>query len=332
MKSFNVGIIGAGWIAQKMAEALNGLPEKRGINDVRGYAIASRDIEKAKEFAFRNGFTKAYGSYKELVEDPEVDLIYIATPHSHHFEHATLALEAGKPVLCEKAFTANAREADKLINLAHRKGLFITEAIWTRFMPLSLKVNELIDNGTIGELSQVSASLCYAMSQKERILRPELCGGALLDLGVYTLHFARMYFGSDIARTVSSCSFFPTGTDAYNNIILYYKDGRVAELQSSALSRCDRRGLVTGSKGHIVVDNINCPEAVRVYDADYRVTAEFKIPETQVNGYEYEVLASREAIAGGKLETPYISHEETLSIMKQMDALREGWGMKYPMD
>jgi len=332
MKPFNVGIIGAGWIAQKMAEAINGLPEKRGITDVKGYAIASRDIEKAKEFAARNGFSKSYGSYKDLVEDPDVDLIYVATPHSHHFEHSTLALEAGKPVLCEKAFTANAREADKLINLAHKKGLFITEAIWTRFMPLSLKINELINKGAIGKLSQVSASLCYEMSKKERILRPDLCGGALLDLGVYTLHFARMYFGGDIARTVSSCSFFPTGTDAYNNIVLYYNDGRVANLQSSAISNCDRHGLVTGTKGYIVVDNINCPEAVHVFDADYRQTAEFKTPETQVNGYEYQVLASREAIAEGKIETPYISHEETLAIMKQMDELRKEWGMKYPMD
>jgi len=332
MKPFNVGIIGAGWIAQKMADAINGLPGKQGILDVKGYAIASRELGKAQEFAARNGFAKAYGSYRELVEDPEVDLVYIATPHSHHFAHASLALEAGKPVLCEKAFTANAREAAKLIELSHAKGVFITEAIWTRFMPLSLKVNELIDNGTIGELRQVSASLCYEMDHKERILRPELCGGALLDLGIYTLHFARMYFGSDIERTVSSCRLFPTGTDSYNNIVLYYRDGRVANLQSSALSRCDRHGLVTGTKGYIVVDNINCPEAVRVFDEDYRLTAEFKTPDTQVNGYEYQLLACREAIEKSQLETPFISHGETLAVMKQMDALREEWGMKFPMD
>ena len=142
---FRIGIIGAGWIADKMAEAI------APFKDMCVYAIASRSIEKAQQFAQERNIEKAYGSYEELVADPKVDLVYIATPHSHHFQHSMLALEHGKPVLVEKAFTANAQEAEILIRTAREKGIFITEAIWTRYMPLSHKVKELMESGIIGE-------------------------------------------------------------------------------------------------------------------------------------------------------------------------------------
>lgn len=322
---FNVGILGAGWIARKMADTL------AGTEGVQVGAIASRDKAKADAFAAEWGIGKAYGSYKELVEDPDLDLIYIATPHSHHFRHASLAIEAGRPVLCEKAFTANAREAGELLDLAHKKGVFITEAIWTRYMPLSLKVRELVDGGAIGTPRQIYASLCYSMMNKERILRPELCGGALLDLGVYAIHFARMYFGSDIERVDSSCMLSDRKIDLFNSIEFYYRDGRVANLQSSALSRCNREGLITGDDGYIVIENINCPERAKLY-RDYQLVAEYGQPAGQVTGYEYQVLASRDAIAAGLLESPYIPHQETYEVMAQMDALRARWGVVFPND
>lgn len=325
-KTFKIGIIGAGWIADKMAKTV------APLTDIENYAVASRDFAKANAFAKTRGFARAYGSYQELVDDPEVDLVYIATPHSHHFEHACLALEAGKPVLCEKAFTANARQADELLNLAHRKGIFITEAIWPRYMPLALKVKSLLDAGTIGKPVQLSATLCYPMMHKERILRPELCGGALLDVGVYCLHFARMYFGGDIERTSSSCLLTDTGMDSYNSMTLYYRDGRVAQLQSSALSRDNRQGIITGTKGYMVIDNVNSPEGIHIYDLDYQLREEYFSPKEQITGYEYEVLASRDAISQGLLESPFISHQETLEVMKMMDAFRAEWGVKYPMD
>ena len=322
----NIGIIGAGWIAEKIAEAIKGL----GAEDIVAYAIASRDIGKAQAFAAKWGFRKAYGSYAQMVADPEVDLVYVATPHSHHFEHAMLALEAGKPVLCEKAFTANAREARALIEAAERKGLFMTEAIWTRYMPLSVKIREIIESGAIGRLRQISASLCYSMEFKERIVRPDLCGGALLDLGVYCLNFARMYFGGDIAKTDSTCIKGPGGTDLYDTITLQWTDGKVASLQTSALARCNREGLIVGDDGYIVVDNINCVDAVRVY-RNYQLVAEY-FPEGRVNGYEYELIACRDALSAGLLESPYMPHAETIAIMEQMDALRACWGVRFPMD
>ncbi len=322
---FKVGIIGAGWIADKMAEALSPL------SDYCVYAIASRSLEKAAAFAERWNVQKAYGSYEEMLEDKDVDLVYIATPHSHHFPHAMLALEHGKHVLVEKAFTANAQEAEVLIRTAREKGLFITEAIWTRYMPLSHKVKEIMESGIIGEPRLLTATLCYMMEFKERILRPDLCGGALLDLGVYALNFARMYFGTDIVRTVSNCQLGETGMDMQECISLCFADGKMANLQAGTLCLNDRQGIINGTEGYIRVDNINCPELIEVY-RNYELVARYERPADMVNGYEYQVYECRRCIEEGLPESPMMPHEETLSIMRQMDALRKEWGVVYPMD
>ena len=322
---FKVGIIGAGWIADKMAEALSPL------SDYCVYAIASRSLEKAAAFAERWNVPKAYGSYEEMLDDKDVDLVYIATPHSHHFPHAMLALEHGKHVLVEKAFTANAQEAEVLIRTAREKGLFITEAIWTRYMPLSHKVKEIMESGIIGEPRLLTATLCYMMEFKERILRPDLCGGALLDLGVYALNFARMYFGTDIVRTVSNCQLGETGMDMQECISLCFADGKMANLQAGALCLNDRQGIINGTEGYIRVDNINCPELIEVY-RNYELVARYERPADMVNGYEYQVYECRRCIEEGLQESPMMPHEETLSIMRQMDALRKEWGVVYPMD
>lgn len=320
-----VGMVGAGHIAGKMARTIAAMP------DFTNYAIASRDLAKAQAFASEFGMQKAYGSYEELYADPEVELVYIATPHSHHFAQARMALEAGKPVLCEKAFTANAREAESLFELSRIRGVFICEAVWTRFMPLSMKIRELIEGGAIGRPRQLSATLCYPMEQKERILRPELCGGVLLDLSIYGINFARMYFGNDIVRVDSSCVKGETGVDMYETITLGWRDGRMANLVSSAYTRCNRLGLICGDEGYIEVENMNIVSAVRVFK-DYRKVAEFFPPETQINGYEYELRACCDAVRNGWVESPYMPHSETLEIMKMMDALRAEWGVRYPMD
>ena len=322
---FKVGIIGAGWIAEKMAEAL------APLEDYCVHAIASRSLEKAEEFAGKWNIAKAYGSYEELVADDEINLVYIATPHSHHFQHAMLALEHGRNVLVEKAFTANAQEAETLIRTAHEKGLFITEAIWTRYMALSHKVKEVMESGIIGEPRVLTATLCYMMEFKERIVRAELCGGALLDLGVYALNFARMYFGTDIVRTITNVHLGPTGMDMHESISLSFADGRMANLQAGALCLNDRQGIISGTEGYIKVDNINCPEVVEVW-RNYELAARYEKPADMVNGYEYQVFECRRCIEEGLQESPMMPHEETISIMKQMDALRQEWGVRYPMD
>lgn len=322
---FRTGIIGAGWIAGKMAQAL------APLQDIEVHAIASRSIEKAKEFALMHNIPKAYGSYEEMVVDPDIDLVYIATPHSHHFEHAMMALEHGKPVLVEKAFTANASQAEELINTARSKGLFITEAIWTRYMPLSHKVKEIMESGIIGEPRILTATLCYMMEHKERIVRADLCGGALLDLGVYALNFARMYFGTDITRTVSNCHLGPTGMDMHECISLSYADGKMANLQSGALCLNDRQGIISGTEGYIRIDNINCPECIEVW-RKYELVERITRPEEMINGYEYQVIECKRCIEAGLMESPMMPHRETIDIMKQMDSLRKEWGIVYPMD
>lgn len=322
---FRVGIIGAGWIADKMAISLSPL------DDYCVEAIASRSLDKAQEFAKRYNIRKAYGSYEELVADEDIDLVYIATPHSHHFEHSMLALKYSKPLLVEKAFTANAREAQILLDTAREKDVFITEAIWTRYMPLSMKVKELMESGIIGEPRVLTATLCYMMENKERIIRADLCGGALLDLGVYALNFARMYFGTDIARTVTNCIIGPTGMDMHESISLTYSNGRMANLQAGTLCLNDRQGIISGTEGYIRVDNINCPELIEVY-RDYKLAERITRPTDMVTGYEYQVMECRRCLEAGLLESPMMPHKETLSIMQQMDSLRKEWGVEYPMD
>lgn len=322
---FKVGILGAGWIAKKMARTL------ASLNDFCVYAIASRSMDKAVAFAEEWNVPKAYGNYEDMVNDSEVDLVYVATPHSHHFQHAMLALNAGKNVLVEKAFTANAAQAEHLTATAREKGLYLAEAIWTRYMPLSHKVREILESGVIGEPRALTASLCYMMESKERILRTDLCGGALLDLGVYVLNFARMYFGTDIVRTVSNCHVGATGVDLHECMSLSFADGKMANLQAGALCLNDRQGIISGTEGYIRVDNVNCPEVVEVY-RNYELVERFLKPDDMITGYEYQVIEAKRCIEAGLLESPMMPHEETVDIMRLMDGLRKEWGVIYPMD
>lgn len=325
-KLLKVGILGAGAIARKMALTLAGMPD-----EAEGYAVASRSMEKAQAFAKEWNFKKAYGSYEEMLDDPEVGLVYIATPHSHHRDHALMCIRRGKPVLCEKAFTANAAQAEEVLDEARRRGVFITEAIWTRYMPLSKTINELLAGGIIGTPVMLSANLGYPLADKERMLRPELAGGALLDLGVYALNFASMVFGTEVERVVSACTRTATGVDAQDSITLTYPGGRMAVLHATMLARTDRQGIISGDKGHLVVENINNPQKITVMDNDYQVRAIYDCPK-QITGYEYEVYACAEALRKGWTEAPDMPHAETLRVMKLMDALRAEWGVRFPFE
>lgn len=327
----NVGIIGSGWIAEKMAITLQGLAKNPATCDIKAYAIASRTQEKADAFAKQWGFEKAYGSYEALVEDPDVDLVYIATPHSHHYANTKMALEHGKACLVEKAFTANAREAKELLDIAHEKKIFIAEAIWTRYQPIREMILDVIKSGRIGEPRLVYASLGYQMETKERILRPDLCGGALLDLGVYSINFVRMFVGGDWKEIKSQCVKSHTGMDMHDSISVIYNNGIMANMQASTLCINDKHGIISCSQGYIEVDNINNPQRAQVFDADAQRIYDIHCPK-QITGYEYQVIACRDAMKQGLLVTPYMSHEETLEIMQIMDGLRKEWGVVYPMD
>lgn len=327
-----IGVIGAGGISTKLSSTFRNM-KNRG-SDIELYAIAARDLARAEAFAAEWGYTKAYGSYEEMLADPMVDMVYIGTPHSHHAEHMKLCIQYGKPILCEKSFTGNARQAEEVLALAREKGVLVAEAIWTRYMPSREIINDLIASGSIGEPKLLTANLGYRIAHKERIAKPELAGGALLDVGVYPINFASMIFGNDVVRMESSVGMTELGVDHTENISLYYRDGKVAHLTATSLAQTDRRGVVYGDKGFLTVDNINNPQILEVYDSSFhggKLVETIRMPE-QIDGYEYEVEAFLRAMEKGLLECPEMPHEETLTIMRTMDALRAQWNMKYPFD
>ena len=325
MDQLNVGIVGAGWIAEKAAITLNRLKE------VSCYAIASRSLEKAQDFASKWGVPHAYGSYSELLDNANVDLVYVATPHSEHFDNVKLAISAGKHVLCEKAFMLNEQQAKTIFKFAEEKNVLVTEAMWTRYMPMRQKLLEILASGVIGEPTMLTANLGYNISGKERINKPELGGGALLDLGVYVLNFASMVFGDDVTDIVSMCSFNEYRMDLHDSITLRYRNGKMAVLNASALSISDRNGVIYGSKGYIIVENINNFEGIAVYDSDHRKVAYYKRPK-QKTGYEYEVEACVKAIGEGWLECPEMPHSETLKMLNMMDFIRQSNNIVFPCE
>ena len=232
---------------------------------------------------------------EEMLADPQVDLVYIATPHSHHYLHAKMCLEAGKNVLCEKAFTVNADQARKLFALAKEKDLLITEAIWTRYMPSRKMIDDIISSGVIGEVTAVTANLNYAISEVERIRKPELAGVDMLD-----------------------------------TIAMVFEGDRMATLQCGAREISDRMGSIFGTKGYIQVQNINNPEKITVFDKEHKEVAAY-LPPAQITGYEYEVEACARAIAQGEKECPEMPHDETVRVMEIMDGIRKSWGYEIPL-
>ena len=321
----NIGFIGAGQIANTMAYTM------QRMEDVNLYAVAARDLDRAEAFAARYGFEKAYGSYGEMLLDPNVELVYIATPHSHHAEHMKLCIAHGKHVLCEKAFTLNAAQAREVAALAKEKGVYVAEAIWTRYMPSRQMIDEIIKSGVIGSVNTLTANLSYNIAYKSRIMDPALAGGALLDIGIYGLNFALMHFGDEIERIESSVRMTETGVDAMETLTIFYRDGRMAVLTHSIYCRSDRKGIIHGEKGYLVVENINNPQSVSVYDANDKLLAYHEVPK-QISGYEYEFQEAVRCIGAGKIQADSMPWDRTIQVMEIMDSLRKQWGVIYPQE
>jgi predicted dehydrogenase len=319
----NVGIIGAGNIANTMARTLN------RMENAKAYAVASRDLKRAGEFAEKYNIPHTYGSYEELYQDKNVDLIYIATTISHHAEQIKAALLKGKHVLCEKAFTLNAAQAREVLALGREKKLLVAEAIWTRYMPMRKTLDEVIAKNLIGGIHALSANLAYPVHALERLGKPELGGGALLDIGVYPVNFALMHFGDKIKKIDTTLIPYETGVDAMSSVNFTYDDGKIAFLQFGMMYRSDRRGIVYGEKGYIEFLNINNCAGIRVYDTDDKLIASYETPP-QLTGYEYEVESCRKAIEAGKLECSEMPHLESIRVMEIMDQIRKIWGLKFP--
>lgn len=316
----NVGIIGAGHIAEKAARTL---AEMEGMSCL---AIGSRSQKKAQDFAARFGITRAYGSYAELLQDPDIDLVYIATPHSCHFENARDAILAGKPCMVEKSFMMNAVEAAAILALAREKNVFIAEAIWPRYMPVRDMARQVIASGVIGKPVMLTATLAYNVSEKERVLQPSLGGGALLDLGVYLLNFVRMYCDSPIRDLTTSCIRAATGVDASEVITFIHEDGTLSSVQASGFSQGANEGVIAGTTGYLVFDDLINPTCLRICRKRHIIEREIPVPQ-QITGFEYQFQASADAISAGQLEPVQMPHAETLYIMHLMDRLRTEWGV-----
>ena len=313
----NIGIIGAGTIAVKMADTINAMA------DATAYAIASRSIEKAEQFAKDHNIAKAYGSYKEMLKDDRIDLVYIAVPHTHHYSCARMCLEAGKNVICEKPFCVDTQQVKELVEISEKSKLLLTEAIWTRYMPSRTIIDNIIKSGVIGEVTSLTANIGYELTQVPRIWDSKLGGGALLDVGVYLIHFARMVLGEKEVE-VTSKAIFENGVDMIDSIELTFDKTKVATMQCSVCGVLNRSGSIFGTKGYIEITNINNPEEIRVYNAEYKLVNTYEIPK-QHTGFEYQIQACIQAITNKKIECPEITHAESIRVMEILDRIRASW-------
>ena len=316
----NFAILGAGHIAAKMARTLDFLRE-----EVNPYAVASRDISRAEAIRTASRFARAYGSYAEMLADPAVDVVYVATPNSFHHAQMMDCLAAGKHVLCEKPFALSVAEAEEVFALARSRGLFVLEALWTRFQPAVRLIHDVIASGEIGTPRFLEACFGLAISHKERVKNPALGGGALLDLGIYPLNFAAMHFGlTDIRRIHSAATRLPEGVDDQSVTTLEYADGRLATLTTSVTAACGAFGRLSGTLGHIEVPQLTRGESftVRLVPSDKARVVQCPF---DFNGYEYEVRAAEAAIRAGRLECDEMPWKETLAVCGVMEGLLRQW-------
>lgn len=322
----NWGIMGTGVIAEQFVADLaftsTGTP----------YAVGSRQMSKAVDFASRFDIPKAYGSYKELIEDPEVDVVYIATPHRYHLENSLNSLRAGKAVLCEKPITVNRQELEELISEARARDLFLMEAMWMLFLPPMRQALQWITEGRIGEVRLVQAEFGFVGNAEPegRLLNPELAGGALLDVGVYPVALATAIYGSQPPQIMSTSSIGETGVDEQFSALLTYDSGKSASLHGSITLGMRNEAVIHGTEGCIVLPSMNKAPSAILYKKGREV--ETYSDERQGKGYEYEADEVGRSLLAGRKECEWLAPNWSLEVMRLLDALRAQWGLKYPFE
>jgi dihydrodiol dehydrogenase / D-xylose 1-dehydrogenase (NADP) len=325
-KKFRWGIIGTGYIARTFAKALTYIP------DAETYAVGSRTIESAATFAKNLNVPKVYDTYQGVVDDPDVDAVYIATVNSLHKQNCIDAINAGKPVLCEKPFMLNSEEAKEVITLAREKKVFLMEALWTRYIPAFQKARQMWEDGVIGDVYSATSDIgwVYERDETHPLYQPALGGGSLLDLGAYPVSIAHIVFGEP--DTISSFGFVgPLGVDEQNGIVFGYKGGQLALGYSSFKVSPPMEATICGSKGYIRFNSpFYCPSSfmLRLNDQEPQL---FEVPY-EGNGWNYEAVEVMECLRQGKLESELASHEDTLALMRTMDRIREQMGLRFPTE
>jgi predicted dehydrogenase len=327
MDKIRWGILGTGSIATRFAEGLMALPDAQLV------AVGSRSQASANDFGYEFDVPHRHASYAALAGDPDVDVVYVATPHPFHQESSILCLEGGKAVLCEKPFTINASEAEGVITLARKKGLFLMEAMWTRFLPVLVKTRELLSSDAVGEVRALFADFGFrtAFDPKSRLFNPHLGGGALLDVGVYPVSLASMVFGAAPSRISGMAYLGQTGVDEQSAVILSYDQGQLAILVAAVRTEMPQEAVLMGTEGRI---QIHAP-----WWRSTTLTLSLPGQEDEVihlpyegNGYHYEAAAVMDCLRAGKTESDVMGLDETLTIMQTMDRIRAQWGLRYPME
>ena len=325
MSNFKWGILGPGGIARAFAKDLQ-LLEGHEVA-----AVGSRTLINAQEFAKSFGGT-AYGSYEELVADPAVDAIYVATPHPAHKENVVLALSAGKPVLCEKPFAVNAKEAQEMVAAAQKKNIALMEAMWARFLPHYAQVREIIASGVLGTILTVQADHGQRLADRNipRLVEPSLAGGALLDLGIYPVSFAHMVLGNPSKITASGV-LTDKGVDAQTSMIFDYSSGAQAILNTTMIEQTPCRAVVAGVNGWLEIDRtFYNPTSMRVTLLDGSVT---QYPDTYTgHGLREQAEAFKKLVTSGQTESEILSWKDTVDIMHTLDTVRAQIGLRYPFD
>ncbi|MEZ4852123.1 MAG: Gfo/Idh/MocA family oxidoreductase [Bacteroidia bacterium] len=322
--SFRWGILATGNIATKFALGL------QTLSDTTIQAVGSRNLPSAQSFADQFNIPNVHSSYEALAKDPEVDAIYVANPHPYHLESTLLCLENGKPVLCEKPMAINYAETQQMVNKAREKGLFMMEAMWTRFMPAIVELRKLLDSGIIGEVKMLTADFGFYSDwePEHRRYNPDLAGGALLDVGIYPLAFAYMIFKNDPVHVSSFADIGETGVDEQSAYLLGYKNGAIARLSSSVRHQTAKEAQIHGTKGMIHVPLFWRADQLTIQLHDQE-------PETrhfpyESSGLQFEAIEAMNCIRNGELESKIMPLSETLRLAKLMDDFRAEWGMKYP--
>lgn len=321
------GILGTGNIAGQFAQGLTSLPDAELV------AVGSRAKNTAHSFADSFDIPHAHADYQSLAADPDVDVVYIATPHPFHMENTLLCLDAGKAVLCEKPFAVNADQAEKMIDAAAEKKLFLAEAMWMRFLPVIAKVRNWLNEDAIGQVTMLKADFGFEApcDPNSRAFDPNLAGGALLDVGVYTVSLASMVFGSGPAAIASMAHIGETGVDERSAIIFGYDDGALAVLTCAVTTDTINRAVIYGSNGRITIGpRFYCPtQATLSMTGESDQTIDIPL---EGNGYNYQAAEVANCLRAGKLQTDIMPLKESLAILETMDKIRTQWKLKYPFE
>lgn len=328
----NWGIIGCGNIANVFAQGLNKLDNGKLM------AVASTSQERASTFSSLYNVEQVYTDYHALVTDPQIDAVYIATPHNLHFEHAKLCLEYGKHVLCEKPMAINVRQCKELINLAKSKKLFLMEAVWTRFLPAILKLQEVLEEKIIGEVLTLKAdfSIHGDFNAEHRLKNKSLAGGALLDLGIYPITLASIVFDEQPSNIKSSAVIGDTGVDDRSFYLFEYDSlpdsdkihGKRAILSSSFSHHAPTEAIVSGTIGYIRIPDFFGAQELHVFLPNKEPQI-FKYPFSEDENFTFEIEHAMHCIRSKLIESNILPHATTLDIMQTMDTLREQWGLIY---